>query len=33
MIKIRNGRVYDPLNGVSGEVTDLYLEKDRIVAP
>jgi formylmethanofuran dehydrogenase subunit A len=32
MIRLRGGRIYDPANGVDGEVRDLYLESGRIVA-
>lgn len=31
-LKIVNGRVYDPINGVDGEVRDLCIEDGRIVA-
>ena len=33
MIKIQNGRVYDPKHGVNGEIRDIYYENGRIVAP
>jgi len=33
MMRIANGRVYDPQNGVNGEVRDLWIEGGRIVAP
>lgn len=32
MIKIANGQVYDPLHGVRGEIKDLFIEKDKIIA-
>jgi formylmethanofuran dehydrogenase subunit A len=31
MLKIANGKVYDPINGINGAVKDLYIEKDRII--
>ncbi len=33
MLGILNGRVYDPINGVNGEVKDLWIEDGRVVAP
>lgn len=33
LTKFTNGTVYDPLNGVNGEVRDVYVEDGRIVAP
>ena len=33
LIKLTGGRVYDPANGVDGEVRDIYIENGRIVAP
>ena len=32
LIKLSGGTVYDPANGVSGEVRDIYVEDGRIVA-
>jgi formylmethanofuran dehydrogenase subunit A len=32
-IELRNGRVYDPTNGVDGEVRNLYLRDGRVIAP
>jgi formylmethanofuran dehydrogenase subunit A len=32
MLKIKGGRVYDPINEVDGEIRDLYVEGGRIVA-
>lgn len=32
MIKIANGQVYDPANGIKGAVKDIYIEGDKIVA-
>jgi formylmethanofuran dehydrogenase subunit A len=32
LIKLSGGTVYDPANGVSGEVRDMYIEDGRIVA-
>ncbi len=31
MLKIINGQVYDPANGVSGDVKDIYLKDGHIV--
>ncbi|MEM5382887.1 formylmethanofuran dehydrogenase subunit A [Paraburkholderia phymatum] len=31
--RLRGGRLYDPANGVDGEVRDLYISEGRIVAP
>ena len=31
MIKLEGGTVYDPLNGVDGEIMDLYMEDGRLV--
>ena len=33
MLGIVNGRVYDPINGVNGEVRDVWMKDGRIVAP
>src|SRR3990172_5271866 len=33
LIKLSGGKVYDPANGVSGEVRDIYVEYGRIAAP
>jgi formylmethanofuran dehydrogenase subunit A len=33
MLRIVNGRVYDPQNGIAGEVQDIWIEDGRIVAP
>ncbi|MEL7567082.1 MAG: formylmethanofuran dehydrogenase subunit A [Dehalobacterium sp.] len=33
MLKIVNGQVYDPVNGVRGEVKDVFIEKGKIAAP
>ena len=33
MLKIKNGRVYDPANGVDGEVGDICIENGKIVDP
>ena len=33
LIKLSGGKVYDPANGVSGEVRDIYVEDGVIVAP
>ncbi len=32
LLKIANGTVYDPINGVNGVVTDLWIQDDKIVA-
>jgi formylmethanofuran dehydrogenase subunit A len=32
LIKLSGGKIYDPANGVNGEVRDLYIENGRIVA-
>ncbi len=32
LLKIANGRLYDPANGVDGQVADLWIESGRIVA-
>src|SRR4051794_41936132 len=32
LVKLAGGRVYDPINGVDGEVRDLWIEDGRIVA-
>lgn len=32
MLRIANGQVYDPANGVRGEIRDLYIDGDRIVS-
>lgn len=31
MLKIINGQVYDPINGVSGEIKDIFIDKGKIV--
>jgi formylmethanofuran dehydrogenase subunit A len=31
--RLRGGRLYDPANGIDGEVRDLYISEGRIVAP
>ncbi len=31
MIKLEGGRIYDPANGVDGEIRDLYIEHGRLV--
>jgi formylmethanofuran dehydrogenase subunit A len=33
LIKLSGGKVYDPANGVSGEIRDIYVEDGAIVAP
>ncbi|MHB0959972.1 MAG: formylmethanofuran dehydrogenase subunit A [Pirellulaceae bacterium] len=33
LLKIAGGYVYDPLNGLDGQVKDLWIEGDKIVAP
>jgi formylmethanofuran dehydrogenase subunit A len=33
LIKLVSGKVYDPANGVSGEVRDIYVEDGKIAAP
>jgi formylmethanofuran dehydrogenase subunit A len=33
LIKLTGGKVYDPANGVDGEVRDIYIENGRIVSP
>ncbi|MFA5949483.1 MAG: formylmethanofuran dehydrogenase subunit A [Hyphomicrobium sp.] len=33
LIKFTGGKIYDPANGVDGEVRDIYVEDGRIVAP
>jgi formylmethanofuran dehydrogenase subunit A len=33
LVKLTGGKVYDPANGVSGEVRDIYVEDGKIVAP
>jgi formylmethanofuran dehydrogenase subunit A len=32
MLKIINGEVYDPLNGINGEIKDIYLQDGKIVS-
>ncbi len=32
LIKLKGGRVYDPANGVDGEVRDVFVRDGRIVA-
>ena len=33
LIKIAGGTVYDPANGIDGEVRDLWIADGKIVAP
>jgi formylmethanofuran dehydrogenase subunit A len=33
LLKISHGTVYDPANGVNGEVHDVWIEDGRIVPP
>ena len=33
IIKIAGGEVYDPTNGIDGEVRDIWVERDKIIAP
>jgi formylmethanofuran dehydrogenase subunit A len=33
LIRIANGTVYDPANGIHGEVRDLWIQDGRIIAP
>jgi len=33
LIKLTGGKVYDPINGVDGEVRDIFVENGRIVSP
>jgi formylmethanofuran dehydrogenase subunit A len=33
LIKLTGGKVYDPANGVDGEVRDIFIENGRIVSP
>jgi formylmethanofuran dehydrogenase subunit A len=33
MIGIINGRVYDPCNGIDGEIRDIWVKDGRIVSP
>ncbi|MFA5958798.1 formylmethanofuran dehydrogenase subunit A [Hyphomicrobium sp.] len=33
LIKLTGGKVYDPENGVDGEIRDIYIENGRIVSP
>ena len=33
LLKIAGGTVYDPANGIDGEVRDLWIDGGRIVAP
>jgi formylmethanofuran dehydrogenase subunit A len=33
LIKLTGGKIYDPANGIDGEVRDLYIENGRFVAP
>jgi formylmethanofuran dehydrogenase subunit A len=33
MLRILNGKVYDPLNGIDGEVKDIWIEDGKVVAP
>lgn len=33
MLRLKNGRVYDPAHGIDGQVRDLYVQDGRIVAP
>jgi formylmethanofuran dehydrogenase subunit A len=32
MLRIINGQVYDPVNGIQGEIKDLYIDGDRVIA-
>jgi formylmethanofuran dehydrogenase subunit A len=32
-LRLTGGRVHDPLNGIDGEIRDVWIEDDRIVAP
>ena len=33
MLRIINGQIYDPANGIRGEVKDLYIDGDGLIAP
>src|SRR5881275_3241612 len=33
LLKIANGTVYDPANGINGEVRDLWVQDGKVVAP
>src|SRR5438876_10951708 len=33
ILKITNGTVYDPANGIDGEVRDLWIQGGKVVAP
>jgi formylmethanofuran dehydrogenase subunit A len=33
MLKIINGEVYDPINGINGEIRDVYVDQGRVAAP
>jgi formylmethanofuran dehydrogenase subunit A len=33
MLKIANGRVFDPQNGIKGEIREIFIKDDRIVTP
>ena len=33
LIKLTGGKVYDPINGVDGEIRDIYIKDGRIVVP
>ena len=33
LLKIANGTIYDPANGVDGVVKDLWIQDGKIVAP
>ena len=31
MLRLKNGRIYDPVHGIDGQIRDLYIEDGRIV--
>ena len=33
LTKLTGGKVYDPENGIDGEVRDIFIENGRIVSP
>ena len=33
LIKLTGGKVYDPINGIDGEIRDIYVRDGRIVTP
>jgi formylmethanofuran dehydrogenase subunit A len=33
LIKLANGTVHDPANGIDGEVRDIWIEAGKVVAP